>query len=261
MEDRQRLFILELITKGLYMESHLYQDLYDLENEHWWFISKRKIVLALLGKYLPANITHNILDVGCGSGLMLNDLTRFGNVSGMDYSEDALRFSSMSFDGVLRRGYLPGGMPFPENHFDVIVALDILEHIEDDIASLQDIKNHLKDGGICLVTVPAHMFLWSGHDVVHDHKRRYTKEMLRERIELAGLSILKLSYYNSLLFVPITLTRMAHRLMKKEYGSDAQMPNKYANMMLQRIFSFEALCLDYFDFRTGVSLIAVLTKQ
>lgn len=242
------------------MESHLYQDLYDLENEHWWFVSKKKIVLSLLEKYLPANVSHNILDVGCGSGLMLNDLTRFGTVYGMDYSEEALRFSSMSFDGALKRGYLPGGIPFPENHFDVIVALDILEHIEDDIASLEDIRDHLRNHGICIVTVPAHMFLWSGHDVVHDHKRRYTREMLRERIELTGFRILKLSYYNSLLFLPITLTRMANRLMRSENGSDAQMPNKYINMMLQRIFSFEALCLDHFDFRTGVSIIAVLTK-
>ena len=243
------------------MESHLYQDLYDLENEHWWFVSKRKIVLSLLEKHLSADANHHILDVGCGSGLMLNDLTRFGTVYGMDYSEEALRFSAMNFNGILRRGFLPGGIPFPEDHFDVIVALDILEHIEDDTTSLQDLKSHLKDGGICLVTVPAHMFLWSGHDVVHDHKRRYTKEMLRDRIEIAGLRILKLSYYNSLLFLPITLTRMANRLMRSEHGSDAQMPNKYLNMMLQRIFSFEALCLDHFDFRTGVSLIAVLTKQ
>lgn len=243
------------------MENHLYRELYDLENKHWWFVSKRKIVLSLLEKYLPAGANHQILDVGCGSGLMLNDLIRFGTVYGVDYSEEALRFSAMNFDGVLRHGFLPGGIPFPDDSFDVIVALDILEHIEEDTASLEDIKRHLKDGGICLVTVPAHMFLWSGHDVVHDHKRRYTREMLRERIEHAGLKILKLSYYNSLLFIPITVARTLNRLMNRQNGSDAQMPNLFMNIMLQRIFSFEALCLEHFDFRAGVSLIAVLGKQ
>ena len=243
------------------MEKYIYQELYELENKHWWFVSKKNIVIGFIKKYLHVSKENKILDVGCGSGLMLNDLTGFGTVCGMDSSDEAIKFSKLVFNGEVKEGYIPGRIPYPEKHFDLILALDVLEHLEDDVKSIDDIKAHLNDNGICIITVPAYMFLWSYHDKVHEHKRRYTSKELYQKLRAAGFNILKLSYYNTLLFLPILLLRTVNKIFKRESGSDAKMPNRYLNYMLQKVFTFECSLLKFFNMGFGVSIIAVVKNQ
>lgn len=104
------------------------------------------------------------------------------------------------------------------------------------------------------------MSLWSNHDVVHHHKRRYTLSELKKKLSYAGFKVEKISYYNSILFIPIFITRQIHRLLKIESGSDAKMPNKLINFILKSIFSFERYILKIFNMHFGVSIIAVIKK-
>jgi SAM-dependent methyltransferase len=242
------------------MQEHLYKELYELESKHWWFVAKKRIVLSLMRKYINYDKNNKILDAGCGSGLMLNDLKEFGQVYGMDYSKEAIKFSKLIFDGEIKQGYMPGNIPYDKNYFNGIIALDVIEHIENDQDALIDLKEHLTDNGIFVVTVPAYMILWSNHDVVHQHKRRYTLSELKEKLFHAGFKIEKISYYNSILFIPIFITRQIHRLLKVESGSDAEMPNKLVNFILKSIFSFERHILKVFNMHFGVSIIAVVKK-
>jgi len=244
------------------MEKYLFQELSTLGQKHWWFTSKKKIVLSLVEKYLEGEVKDNkILDIGCGSGFMLDSLRKFGTVYGMDTSDEAIALSRQVFDGEIKKGFLPDDLPFPKESFNLILALDVLEHVAEDRASLDGICAHLKDDGVFIITVPAYMFLWSHHDVVHAHQRRYKFDELQDKLKNSGFEILKISYLNSLLFLPIFLVRKFNNLMKRKKGSDAKMPNKYVNILFEKIFSFEKYLLGLMNFPFGVSLVAVVRKK
>ncbi|AYD40437.1 class I SAM-dependent methyltransferase [Clostridium fermenticellae] len=242
------------------MKEYLYKELYDLENKHWWFLGKKKIVLSLIRTYVKYNESNKILDAGCGSGLMLNNLKEFGKVFGMDCSKDAIKFSKLIFDGEVKLGFMPEHIPYIKNYFNLIIALDVIEHIEDDELALLDLKDHLTYDGVCVITVPACMSLWSNHDIVHQHKRRYTLRELKKKLLNAGLKVEKISYYNSILFLPIFIIRQIHRLLNIKSGSDAKMPNTFINFILKNVFSFERHILKNYSIPFGVSLIAIVKK-
>jgi len=243
------------------MQKELYKDLYDLETKHWWFLGKKEIILHLLKKYFRPGPNKQILDAGCGSGLMLTELAKIGETSGMDFSEEAIKFSKINFHGPLKQGSLPNNVPYPLNHFDLIVALDVIEHIDDDSGSIKSLSNLLKKDGLLLITVPAYQFLWSAHDTIHQHKRRYTLRQLKSKITAAGLKIEKISYYNTLLFIPIFLIRIIHKILKKtDSGSDAKMPSPPINGILKNIFSLEKYLLNTVNLPFGVSIIAIARK-
>lgn len=242
----------------LIMKDYLYSELYEIESKHWWFVVKKKIVLSMMKKYLRKK-NNKILDAGCGCGLMLNDLKEYGQPFGMDYSDEAVKFSKLIFNGEINIGYIPGNIPYDKNYFNCILALDVIEHIDDDIGALKDIYEHLSDNGICIITVPAYMFLWSNHDDIHEHKRRYVLCELKHKLINSGFKIEKISYYNTLLFLPIFIARQIHKLFNIK-GSDAKMPNKLINVILERIFMLEEHILNNFNMKFGVSVIAVVRR-
>lgn len=244
------------------MKSYLYKEMYELGNKHWWFLSKKKIILSMIKKYIPKNKEDiGILDIGCGSGLMLKDLEEIGKVYGLDSSDEAIKFSSQKFNGIIKKGSLPDDIPYPNERFDIITVLDVLEHIEKDKESIGKIKNLLKDNGIFVITIPANMYLWSNHDNIHNHLRRYTKDDLYKKIILSGFKIEKISYYNSLLYIPIYLARKFNNIFRKnKVSSDLKLPCKVVNFILKTIFSLEEKYLGKFNFSQGVSLIAVCRK-
>lgn len=240
------------------MQNHLYKEMYELGNKHWWFLSKKKIVLSMIRKYLPEEKDLKILDIGCGSGLMLNALEKIGKVYGLDSSQKAINFSSQNFNGIIKKGFLPHDIPYANETFDIITVLDVLEHIEDDQTSLNKMKDLLTNEGILIITVPANMHLWSHHDYIHHHFRRYTKDDLYKKIILSGLKIQKISYYNSLLYIPIYIVRKFNNIFRKtKVTSDLKLPCKIVNFILKTIFSFEQIYLKKFNFPQGVSLIAI----
>jgi 2-polyprenyl-3-methyl-5-hydroxy-6-metoxy-1,4-benzoquinol methylase len=244
------------------MEKHLYQEHYDLESKHWWFVSKKKIVMSLLLKHLLKRGECNILDAGCGAGLMLNDLEKYGTTYGMDYSEEAIKFSKLNFKGDVRQGWLPDNIPYQNGKFDIIVCLDVLEHVDDDDKSVQVLYDLLNEDGILIITVPALMLLWSNWDILNQHKRRYNRKQLTLILENNGFVIKKISYYNFLLFLPILLIRLINGILNRDNKhSDTEMPGEILNFILKNIFSFERILLKIMNLPIGVSLIAIVQKK
>ena len=242
------------------MNKEFYRKFFEVQKKHWWFVSKKKIVLDFIDRYVPTNDNHKILDIGCGSGLMLNALEQIGDTYGMDMSDDAINFSKEIFSGTVKKGMLPDNIPYDEEYFSLVVALDVIEHVDDDRASLTAIRSHIAEGGQAVISVPACMFLWSEHDVLNEHKRRYTLEVLKGKLIDAGFTIEKISYFNTFLFPLISLVRMMNNLLKRKGASEIDLPHPAINYIVEKIFSLEKYFLRIMNFPIGVSVLAVVRK-
>lgn len=244
------------------MEKHLYKEHFELEKKHWWFISKNKIIMSFVRKNLPRKSNPKILDAGCGPGPMLNDLSKLGSLSAMDYSQDAIEFCKTKNTCDLRQGSFPDNVPFEKNQFDLIVCLDVIEHIDDDRNSVKALHDLLVNDGKMIITVPALMCLWSRWDDLNAHKRRYNIQNFKEVLSVNNFEIEKISYYNSFLFPIVFVVRWFNETFNKNSkSSDTDMPSPLANYILTKIFSFEEVVLRYSNFPIGVSLIAVVRKK
>ena len=242
------------------MDQSLYRLFFQIQKKHWWFVAKKKIVLNLIGRYLPETHNQKILDIGCGSGLMLNALENIGETCGMDMSDDAIHFSKEIFCGTIRKGMLPDNIPYDNDSFSLIVALDVIEHVDEDTRALAAIRSRLAEGGKAVITVPAYMFLWSAHDVLNEHKRRYTLTNLAAKLSEAGFNIEKISYFNTLLFPAVYVVRMLNNVLKRDGASDVEMPGKVMNYLLEKTFGIEKYLLRFMNLPFGVSILAVVRK-
>lgn len=245
------------------MDTNLYLTHSQIQRKHWWFVVKTKIVNDTIRKYFVRKGDKNkkILDIGCGAGLMLESLSEYGVTYGMDTSDEAISFCKKNFKGVVAKGHLPDGVPFEQKYFDLIVSLDVIEHVDDDVGALETMKNILADDGKIVLTVPACMSLWSMHDVVNHHKRRYTLPELKTKLEKVGFNIEKISYYNTLLFPVVYVIRKINNVFKRDSESDFDVPSKGMNFILKGIFGVEKYILRLFNQPIGVSIIAVVKKQ
>ena len=201
-----------------------------------------------------------ILDAGCGTGGNLAWLSSLGQVFGIDYNEIACSLSAKK-SGCVIRASLPDGIPFKNEVFDLITLLDVLEHLEKDLETLRQLREKLKPGGRMLITVPAYRHLWSGHDVVHHHKRRYLKNQLRELMEESGLTIDYLSYYNTLLYPVVAMKRLLSRSTNSEPNGDLNLPSPLLNRLLHQVFSFEKHWIGKLNSPFGVSLVALAQRK
>lgn len=242
------------------MNVEMYRIFFEIQKKHWWFVTRKNIVLDFIDRYLAKSDQMKVLDIGCGSGLMLNALDEIGQTFGMDMSDEAISFSKEIFDGRVEKGALPDQLPYQENFFDLVTALDVIEHIDNDIASISAIRSLLVPGGKGVFTVPAYMFLWSAHDEMNQHKRRYTLPELNEKLVQAGFTVEKISYCNTFLFPVIFLVRMLNNVLKRDGASDTDMPGRLMNYVLKKIFGFEKYLLRYFNLPFGVSILAVVRK-
>jgi SAM-dependent methyltransferase len=242
------------------MDEALYTQHDLLDEDHWWFLGRRRIVLSILGSFLgPRAGREQILDVGCGTGGMLRALQELGEVTGMDTSRFAVERARERCGCRVEWGVLPEPVPFEPGSFDIVTALDVIEHVDDDVGALRTIHTLLRPGGVFLCTVPAFRFLWSGHDELNHHRRRYRRAELRERLVRSGYRIRKLTYFNFVLFAPIALIRLVGRLSGRK-RSDFELPFRPVNGMLARIFGVERYLLRFTSFPFGVSLLAVCEK-
>lgn len=241
------------------MQKYLYRDLYQLEESHWWHISKR----ALVSFFIKQNISGTdikILDVGCGTGKNMEAFGKYGNCFGIDHSSDAIAFCKKR---GIKKAFLGSAekIPFTKHSFDLITALDVLEHV-DDLKSLKEIYRVLKTNGIIIITVPAFPWLWSKWDEVLHHKRRYTKESLKKILYVNNFKILKISYVYSFLILPAFLVRLVKTfLFKNYYPSDFKLSNKPFNFILGNISKFESFFLSFLNLPFGTSLIAIAQKN
>jgi len=194
------------------MNLDLYERMFSYEEGNWWYKGRRELITDMIRRVHPASskAALRILDVGCGTGLNSKSFERFGHVSGLDMSEEALKFCKLRGRTDLIRGSADS-LPVKDGTIDIVCALDVLEHIEDDFSAMQELNRVLKPGGFLVLTVPAFMFLWSSHDEVLHHKRRYTRKNLLQNLKISGFTINKSTYWNFFLFPAVASIRLIRK--------------------------------------------------
>ncbi|MDQ6787087.1 MAG: class I SAM-dependent methyltransferase, partial [Acidobacteriota bacterium] len=187
------------------MQQHTYAIMNRVEDSHWWYVGRREILESFLQQIVQTirnpQSAIRILDVGCGTGGNLEMLGKFGAAEGVDVSDDALEFCRSK--GLTVHKGLAESLPFADESFDVVTALDVVEHLDDDIAGLEEMRRVLKAGGRTLIFVPAFMWLWGVQDDVSNHRISYTKKQITGRLEKAGFEIERATYANWTFFAPI----------------------------------------------------------
>jgi SAM-dependent methyltransferase len=232
----------------------------EIEESHWWFGGRRRLFARELVK-AGATGQLGVLDVGSGTGSnlrMLRDLG-FVDVIGLDSSEEAIRFCSEKGLGPVRRGDICA-MPFASDSFDLVLATDVIEHVEDDGLALQEIARVLRPGGKALITVPAFSSLWGLQDRVSHHHRRYRLRQLRRQIQKAGLRPLGMFYFNYLLFVPIWLARRIIDIIGLKLKSEGQLNAKLPNLIFSLIFRLDTWTAPFLRPPVGVSILGLVIK-
>jgi len=229
-----------------------------LEERHWWFVARRRILLSVLKRNLDLKEGLQILDVGCGGGATMGSLRRYGNVRGIDTSEEAVEYNrergrEVSLGAV-------ESIPFADNSFDLVLALDVIEHVPNDLQALRELFRTLRPGGSLLVTVPALQMLWSAHDVINGHYRRYTLGHLRDQVETAGFEVVTATYFNTLLFPLIFALRWLWRFRPKNTASDLTELPQPLNALLTGLFSLEKLLVGHIRLPFGVSALCYARK-
>ena len=241
------------------MELSAYASMRDTEETHWWFVGRRNVLRSLIERFIALPPNAAVLEAGCGSGGNLPLLEGYGKLHAFEYNDEARAYATQRTSGPVAFGALPQEIGFGTKKFDLIALLDVLEHIDDDLGSLIALRDRLSENGSLLITVPAVPALWSDHDVVHHHKRRYSKAQLKCRLAEAGLVTHGIGYFNSLLFPLALLERLASKLGVGSPDS-AAVPPAPVNRLLAWIFSLEAKLLGWLKFPIGLSLYAVVRR-
>ena len=239
------------------MEVAAYHSLRDLQDRHWWFVGRRKIIASLIRRFVTLPQRPRILEAGCGYGGNLTMLGHFGDLYAFEFEDDARSFASTILQRPVAPGFLPDRVGFDNEKFDLIAILDVLEHIDDDVGSLRALGKRLDGEGSLLITVPALPWLWSEHDEIHHHKRRYTKASLRKALGEAGFSTVNVGYFNTLLFPLALVQRLASRLSGGRHAAD-NMPHRLLNNLLETVFSIESRLVGRIGLPIGLSLYAVV---
>jgi SAM-dependent methyltransferase len=203
----------------------------------------------------------SILEIGAGTGGNLCLLRRYGKVKAVEPDSLARQIAVNKTGIAVESGYLPSGIPNHLGKFDLVCLFDVLEHIKADIQSLMAIRPFLYPGGRVLVTIPAHNWLWSTHDEIHHHVRRYSKNSLRSAATAAGYSIVKLFYFNSLLFPLAVLIRTIDPALAKRRPSGVCLPAAILNKALSAVVRFEAGLWPWIPLPVGLSLVAVIEPR
>ena len=240
------------------MERVVYDRMAELDTQHWWYRARRMVLADLIARQIKPPRDARILEIGCGTGHNLAMLGGFGTVDAIEIDPAAREIAANRLGRDVDDAPLPTLQGVNDGGYDLVAVLDVIEHIEEDEAALRMIARKLRPGGRILITVPAHPWMWSAHDVVNHHHRRYTKKTLRRAIAAAGLRTDLLSYFNSLLFPLAAAARLAGRLTGKE-DSDDKLPPAPVNKLFEALFALERHAIGRVPFPPGVSLVAIVS--
>ena len=200
-----------------------------------------------------------ILDVGCGTGANLEMLAHFGEAEGVDVSTDALEFCLTRGLRNVRQGEAER-LPYEDQSFDLVTGLDVVEHLDNDVAGLEEMRRVLRPGGRALLFVPAFMFLWGVQDDISHHRRRYTIAALKKTVQEAGLEVELATYANITFFAPILFGRWLMRATGLRPASENNLTAGFLNGVLGSIFGAEATLLRHMKFPFGVSIVCVARR-
>jgi SAM-dependent methyltransferase len=242
------------------MERVVYQQMAELDDRHWWYRARRKIIGDLIRREARLPKGARILEIGCGTGHNLAMLSGFGHVEGLELDDEARALSEKRLGRKVMSSPLPELSGVPDRHYHLIGAFDVIEHIDDDAAALASIATKLKPGARFIMTVPAHQWMWTAHDVVNHHKRRYSKGGLKALIEGSPMKLEKIGYFNSLLFPLAVAERAASRLRGKE-AADVRLPPAPLNAALEKVFAAERYFAGRLPLPPGLSLFAVASAR
>jgi SAM-dependent methyltransferase len=243
------------------MQSHHYPILYQVEETHWWYVGRRQIIRCLVEKICATLNTPNpkILDVGCGTGANLKMLAAYGTAEGVDISSQAVDFCRERGLDSVKLGAVED-LPYENGSFELVTALDVVEHLDDDVAGLREMRRVLRRDGRLLLFVPAFMFLWGVQDDVSNHRRRYTLPRLLSAVEAAGFSIEWASYANISFFLPVLLVRSVMRWLGLRAATEYGINISLMNGPFSWLFAAERFILKRGRFPFGVSAVCIARR-
>jgi len=238
------------------MERVVYSHMADLDQRHWWYLGRRRVLATLVERLVKPPPGARILEVGCGTGHNFEMLQSFGDVDAVELDESVREIAEKRLGRQVLADRLPELKGVPDGRYDLICAFDVVEHIAEDDAALAAIASKLRPGGRLAITVPAHQWMWSAHDTVNHHKRRYSKASLKGLVDRSPLALESIGYLNSLLFPLAVGERMVSKLMRKE---DAKLgiPPAPLNRALTAVFAFERHAIGRIPLPPGLSLYAI----
>jgi SAM-dependent methyltransferase len=237
------------------MEERAYPRMYRVEKEHWWFAARLGIFLHYLDRRVHATPQTRVLDVGCGTGAVLEEFSRRYQAFGIDPSEQAIEFCRQRGLTNVWAGLLNDFQH--DKPYDLITMFDVVEHVPDDIGLLKEARRRLVPGGQLMIAVPAYMWLWSHHDVGLHHQRRYSRGTLAPVVTGAGFTIEHLTYFNTLLLPAAVGRRIVQQITGGETMDDLELPSPGVNKVLRTIFELETPVLPSYSLPFGLSLLCL----
>lgn len=248
------------------MKKYNLEEVYNLEDDYWWFKAKRLLLIKTVKRALKdLNGNARLLDGGCGAGANLKEIQKFLPAVGIEKSYDGLKFCKERNLKDLLNAELEH-LPFRHDTFDIVLAMDILEHVDDDAEVLSELSRVCKTGAFLIVHVPAFMFLWCDHDVAVDHKRRYTTDELIERLKRAGFNIRSINY-RLCSFFPLGVLRTCLAKFKGALNKNANAQTyrpkvgRFINNILFMAVKIEDYLLNYVHLPFGLSIMCIAQKK
>jgi SAM-dependent methyltransferase len=246
------------------MQPHTYAIMREVEDKHWWYVGRRRIIADFVRRICEqlraeGNSEPRILDIGCGTGGNLETLSGFGRAEGVDISSEALDFCRARGLNNVRQGAAET-LPYESESFDLVTGLDVVEHLDDDVSGLREMRRVLRPGGRMLLFVPAFMFLWGVQDDVSHHRRRYTRSELKVKLQQAGMIVERASYANISFFGPILVGRLFMRVSGLRPASENNINIGAFNGLFGKILGAESWWLNRLSFPFGVSIICVARR-
>jgi ubiquinone/menaquinone biosynthesis C-methylase UbiE len=243
--------------------------MFAVEETHWWYRGRRALVRDALDRYAPGRRPLRLLDVACATGMSFRFLADYGEIRGIDISDETIRLCAQrGIDRIVKGDAVR--LPFKDRSFDVVLALDAFEHFDDDIGAMQETHRVLQPGGVLVATVPAFMSLWSPHDDAYHHRRRYRRPQFRERLRQAGFRVERVTYSTMTLFPAVFALRRWRRMRGADDVADSGLRSPTSDFAVRFPAPVEALAgaitqaevalQRRVDLPFGVSLCAVLRK-